>query len=853
MKRQKSKRPRRSTEMMHSHSKQEAKLKLLLTLSLFSAKVLATDKPIMTDELPIKGKTILHTNPNMKTTELGKPETTSRIQVPSDSHVEFAGHTIGDNHRSSKSSQSFFASVDLDGDGQIYRPELSLFLQEMIGGSAFDEEEEINEEVDSVFDKMDKSGDGSVELGEFNRFWEKLEELLTVDEVAEFIVHAGQLPKEVGQIFRTNHVTGYDFPELVENNGIALKEELGIERSTYRKKIVRAVRSRLFGIGTVPSQIENVEATIESCTTISLRWSKPIANDLPVHKYRVLRRKIGGEEKKDENIIKTNTSIDDNQMCELDIAERDLVHLYDDGEALVKTSTDLVATQNVQSCQIGDVTFDSKTQSHNNPEWKTVYDGSELEFVDGGLKPGKGYIYKIQAWNLVGKSPWKVFDPSKDWVDFGCHLQQKEKEATEQTQQTREESSSEKETTDEKTRKSSVSWVSFVFSISIGLIRFICSASVPFGAFVTFLMRLRRNSISSTADRLEPLFPWVCRHVNDFSSRYIRIHIIPESFYISRYHQTLNYHESAANMIGVNGYKSAVKINAPAKRAISDRAQTNNPSSRPGGLRRMLSEPYIHSKENIVLDKKTRPSAFKRGISFKKKTEILATSDKRSENDIATKNSRDLSPENDLSNGKAEELYTLRQKFTGEIRKLSPLTIVPVQEEEVVETASSDQHIDNEAEIHEHLNESDRTAESTKDLENPKEKKTRRGPFRRLRSPRQKKDKTVKNGKKETHPADQDEFGVSPLVIPRSAQKIPENLTLTCSNIGSFEGQSEIAIHHNRNICNTCLKKYKFPYRFRHDCCKCGSSFCNKHGKTTHPNAVPCKVPGTCICAKCLE
>ena len=180
--------------MIHSFSKREAYLKLILTLSLFSAKSLAADNTVMADKLPIKGKTVLHTNPDIKTTT---PETTSGIQVPIDSHVEFAGHTIGDNHRSYKSSKSFFASVDLDGDGQIYRPELSLFLQEMIGGSAFDEEEEINEEVDSVFDKMDKSGDGSVELGEFNRFWEKLEELLTVDEVAEFIVHAGQLPKEV--------------------------------------------------------------------------------------------------------------------------------------------------------------------------------------------------------------------------------------------------------------------------------------------------------------------------------------------------------------------------------------------------------------------------------------------------------------------------------------------------------------------------------------------------------------------------------------------------------------------------------------------------------------------------------
>jgi hypothetical protein len=48
------------------------------------------------------------------------------IVIPETSHVEFAGHTIGDSHRSSKSSQSFFASVDLDGDGQILKPEFPI-------------------------------------------------------------------------------------------------------------------------------------------------------------------------------------------------------------------------------------------------------------------------------------------------------------------------------------------------------------------------------------------------------------------------------------------------------------------------------------------------------------------------------------------------------------------------------------------------------------------------------------------------------------------------------------------------------------------------------------------------------
>lgn len=38
-----------------------------------------------------------------------------------------------------------------------------------------------------------------------------------MDEVAEWVVHAAQLPQEVANIFRSNSVTGYDFPELAAN------------------------------------------------------------------------------------------------------------------------------------------------------------------------------------------------------------------------------------------------------------------------------------------------------------------------------------------------------------------------------------------------------------------------------------------------------------------------------------------------------------------------------------------------------------------------------------------------------------------------------------------------------------
>ena len=53
--------------------------------------------------------------------------------------------------------------------------------------------------------------------------------------------------------------------------------------------------------------------------------------------------------------------------------------------------------------------------------------------------------------------------------------------------------------------------------------------------------------------------------------------------------------------------------------------------------------------------------------------------------------------------------------------------------------------------------------------------------------------------------------------------------------------------------CNKCLKRYKFPKRCRHHCARCSATFCHKHGRTTHSNFVPCKVPGDCVCNVCLE
>ena len=50
-------------------------------------------------------------------------------------------------------------------------------------------------------------------------WFSRLGSLLTVNEAAEWVVHAVQLPAEVGKLFTDACISGYDFPTLLQNDG----------------------------------------------------------------------------------------------------------------------------------------------------------------------------------------------------------------------------------------------------------------------------------------------------------------------------------------------------------------------------------------------------------------------------------------------------------------------------------------------------------------------------------------------------------------------------------------------------------------------------------------------------------
>lgn len=74
------------------------------------------------------------------------------------------------------------------------------FVMKNIGGSDFDDEvNEVRPEVDRMMKNLDLNNDDGLDTGDVTSYWEKLESLLTVDEVADWVVHAVQLPPYIGE------------------------------------------------------------------------------------------------------------------------------------------------------------------------------------------------------------------------------------------------------------------------------------------------------------------------------------------------------------------------------------------------------------------------------------------------------------------------------------------------------------------------------------------------------------------------------------------------------------------------------------------------------------------------------
>lgn len=106
---------------------------------------------------------------------------------------------LGDGIRSAESSGVFFDSLDRDGDGAINSEEVAMFLQNEIGGTHFDTQIEVDQEVGTIMARLDLNNNDGLEMSDMLEYWNQLDNLLTAEEVADWIVHSVQLPSSVGK------------------------------------------------------------------------------------------------------------------------------------------------------------------------------------------------------------------------------------------------------------------------------------------------------------------------------------------------------------------------------------------------------------------------------------------------------------------------------------------------------------------------------------------------------------------------------------------------------------------------------------------------------------------------------
>jgi Ca2+-binding EF-hand superfamily protein len=217
------------------------------------------------------------------------------------SAVPLPTHTNRDDRRASK----FFHSVEKKTEGPddqvIRKDELKDLLENSLGSEHFDDASEVADGVDEAFSKIDVGGDGSISLSEMTSFWSRLDSLQSVNDVADWVRYAVQLP-QYEETFRKNAITGYDLPTLLEGKGRLLKDELGIQNNLHRRIITRSINTRLLGIGKLPSRRHRLICTVlPNCEGIELNWDMYWSDEsvptgqtefIPIHLYRVKRRRV---------------------------------------------------------------------------------------------------------------------------------------------------------------------------------------------------------------------------------------------------------------------------------------------------------------------------------------------------------------------------------------------------------------------------------------------------------------------------------------------------------------------------------------------------------------------------------
>jgi hypothetical protein len=281
---------------------------------------------------------------------------------------------------------SMFDSVDENHDGAIKRQEMRDFVSARGSSSAAtrlsDGLSDIEAGVTSTMHNIDINDDDNLTKADLLAYWGRLGSLLTVDEVADWVLHAVQLPLEVAETFRSHSVTGYDFIDLMDNGGALLEQELGITKAAFRKRLVQRMEWKMWAMGTEPRPPTIVKWAARTGGGLVVTWLPPQQDkhSFPVHKYLLKRR-----------LLHSNATA---------------LPVFGDNHSSSSSSCSAVSGTTTAAGALA-VCSSSSTDT---ALWITVLDGPSTTCVDGRLQSGSAYLYSLQAWNALGHSEAVTFE-----------------------------------------------------------------------------------------------------------------------------------------------------------------------------------------------------------------------------------------------------------------------------------------------------------------------------------------------------------------------------------------------------------------------------------------------------------
>ena len=169
----------------------------------------------------------------------------------------------------------------------------------------------------------------------------------------DWVRHGLQLHEHAVSRFEDAKITGYDFPELLENDGRLLESHLGLSSPYERRRVQRGMRMKLMGMGRPPVKPFAVAAKSRGCSSVLVEWKSDSADaSFPVHKFVLQRRQ--------PSLPRSRWGV-----------------------------------------------WWAAGNSSAESQWRTVYEGMETRFEETGLATDEVYSYRIVAWNVIGRSEYE--------------------------------------------------------------------------------------------------------------------------------------------------------------------------------------------------------------------------------------------------------------------------------------------------------------------------------------------------------------------------------------------------------------------------------------------------------------